>query len=1226
MKQRYALLLASFVALAASLGELNAQCTGNIAGTFPVASGTNWTVTGAPITLTPTVTGSTTLGSNSMVVGATGVVVGSTITGPNLPAGTTVVAAAGTTLTLSNAATGTGGPVVYTVTLPTPWTSNIPPTNSGSPAQAGQVAANCTVCPVAFETPICANQFARYYMCTGNVYTITLCNSGTPWNSSLSVTNAAYTGVFAGDDDGCGTPNGLSTITFTPNVSQLYAIRVLDDPCIANAANCGLLQISCSPVPPPPSNDEPCNATPLPVSTVCNFELGSTAFANASSGIPVPALCGASASGQYGGSDVFFSAVVPASGNLSIQTSLVSAGNIAMAAYFAGSCVGQFNQSVTRVVGSNILTTASTATLSVGMPIQGVGIPAGSVITAIINAITFQINNNSTLPGPVTATINVWQQLTPSGCNQDAGGVAPAPFLTFSGLPPGQTVYIRVWPEGLNNTGTFQICAYEPVPPPNDNPCGAIVLPVTAPCTPGLYSTESATPLSATMTASGPTCGTPLLGGDVWFQVTMPATGSMTISTIAGSLTDMSMAFYILSGGNICGPGTLTQVAGGCSTNGIPAATNLMPQDNLTGLPGAVYYIRVWNMSSLFGTFSICAVPNTPPPNNEPCNAQPLGTIPYGCLFNIYTNAFATATAVSGTSPGGSWTSAPNPAAPCADATPSADVWFTAVVPPNGQLALDTDDGLVTDAGLTIYTATGSCAAGTLSLTQVGGACGGSPQAANMPAGLFTGLPAGQTVYIRIWRQNGADGNFQLCARRTDSPPPNSASSCDYTLRMADTGGDGWNTSFVRVCVGAVCTNYSIVGSTGFINFSGVIGQTVTVTYFPSGGVFQNQNSYQILAQNGFAIFSSASPPVASPPFLFVINAECNIPPAPPSDCAGSVEVCTDQTITGLPNNTGNTADLNPTNRGCLSSNEVRGQWFRFSAYQNGTIAFTIQPGVPADYDWAIWGPYIGAPPCPPSSPPLRCSYAAGGGPTGMNMTSVDLSEGAGGDRFVRYIDAIAGQTFLLYIDRFSSIQTPFSLNWNLGGGADINCLVLPVQMLSFDAKPNQRMVDVTWATATERNSDHFVVERSGDGDNFVEIGKVDGMGNTQTTTNYAFVDQQPHSGMNYYRLKQVDQTGGAVYSETRSVFFRRTGMPIELYPNPARESIALAFDAVQEGAAQWRVLDMSGRIVLQGNAAMQIGTNRIEITLERVDNGSYMVELLDVNSVPMGNSRFVKH
>ncbi|MEZ4756902.1 MAG: T9SS type A sorting domain-containing protein [Flavobacteriales bacterium] len=1212
MKQRYALLLAALFAATSSM-EVLAQCTGAIAGTALVPN-PGWTATGVPPTLNPTITGTSTNGSNILVVAtATGLSVGTVVTGPNIPPGTTITAIAGTSLTLSNAATGSGGPVPYTFTISPGYALNYPPPNPGFPAQSGQTALHCTVCPVAFETNICANQFARYYMCPGNVYTITLCNTaGVPWNSTLSITNAPYSAGYDFDDDGCGTVNGFSTITFVPTIARTYAIRVLEDPCIANGALCGLLQISCAPGPPPPPNDEPCNAIPLPVSTVCTYELGSTAYATSTSGIPVPNTCGASSSGQYGGYDVFFSAVVPPSGNLSIQTSLVSAGNIAMAAYLAASCQGQFNQSVTRVSGSNTMTTASTANLVVGMAIQGAGIPAGSVVTSIVNATTFTISNNALSNGTAAATFNVWQQLE---CNQDAGGVTPAPFLTFSGLPPGATVYIRVWPEGFVNTGTFEICAYEPVPPPNDNPCGAIPIPVAAPCTPGLYSTESATPLAANMTANGPTCGLPVAGGDVWFQVTMPPSGSMTISTIAGSLTDMAMAVYTLTAGNICGPGTLTQVAGGCNDNN--SATNLMPEVGpIAGPPGNVYYVRVWNKSALFGTFQICAVPNTPPANDDPCGALPL-TVRYGCIFDIFTNAFASQTGTSGAG----WSSAPNPAAPCADATPSADVWFTAVVPPNGELQFDTDDGLLQDAGMTVYTATGSCGSGNLALTQVGGTCGGSAQNAAMPFLTVSGLTAGSTVYVRVWRQTNTDGNFQLCARRTNSPP----GTCDYTLRMNDTGGDGWNGGYVRVCVGAACTNYSIVGSTGFINFSGNVGQTVTFTYFPVGG-FQNQISYSVIAQNGFAIYNSGAAPAAGPNFSFVINADCNVPPAPPSDCAGSVEVCTDQTITGLPNNTGNTADLNASNRGCLSSNEVRGQWFRFTTYAGGTVAFTLQPGTPADYDWAIWGPYIGAPPCPPSGPPLRCSYAAGGGPTGLNMTSVDLSEGAGGDRFVRYIDALAGQTFLMYIDRFSSIQTPFELNWNLGGGADINCLVLPVQMLSFDAKPNQRMVDVTWTTASERNSDHFSVERSGDGDHFVELGKVNGMGNSQVTTTYAFVDQQPHSGMNYYRLKQVDQNGEWTYSETRSVFFRRTGLPIELYPNPARESIAIAFDAVEEGAAQWRVLDMSGRIVLQGNAAMQIGTNRIDIALERVENGSYMVELLDANSVPMGNSRFVKH
>jgi hypothetical protein len=1210
MKARYALLLSSLALLA--LGHrATAQCTAAFTGQTAVANGA-WDPPVVPLTMTATITGTTVGGSNviTMGVAVTTVPIGTVITGPNIPGGTTVTAVASPTLTLSNAATGSGGPVAYQLTMP-PWAGPQPPSNVAFPNQAGQLNQVCTACPSLFSVDLCANNFATMYMCAGNVYTITLCGSAAVVNTTLTITNTAGNTSYAYDDDGCGPLNGLSTITFVPSITQAYRIRIFEDPCIINATMCGTLEISCSPVPPPPANDNPCTAIDLPVSTVCTYTIESNSFATATS-IPPPS-CGA-----YPGYDVWFSAIVPASGNLSIQTDLVSASDMAIAVYSVPSCVTPFSLTGgTRTSGSNTIVGASTAGLVVGMRITGTGIPAGATITSIVNATTFTISVNATANSSTAMQANVWTEIA---CNADAVPGVPEPFLTFSGLPPGSTVYIRMFPQAnVAAGGTFQICAYEPVPPPNDNPCGSIVVPVLPTCTPSTYSTESATPLEASMTANPvPACGT-LGGGDVWFQVTMPATGSMTISTIAGTLNDMAMAVYTLTAGTICA-GTMTQVAGACNND---VGANTMPSLTISGAAGNVYYVRVWNLDASFGTFGICAIPNTPPPNDDPCGAIAL-TVRYGCLFDIYTTSFATQTATAGGAPGSAWTNAPNPIAPCNAPSPNNDVWFTAVVPPDGNLQLDTDDGLMTDASMAIYTATGTCAGNNLNLTQVAGvggcATGGSPQSGVMPFINATGLTPGSTVYIRVWRAAGATGNFQLCARRTNSPP----GTCDYTLRMNDSGGDGWNGGYVRVCVGAACTNYTIVGSTGFINFGGAIGQIVTYTYFPAGG-FQNQISYQIQANNGFAIYASPSPPPTGINGTFTINADCNVPPAPPSDCIGSVEVCTNQVITGLPGNTGNTVDLNASNRGCLSSNEVRGQWFRFTAYQGGTIAFDIQPGVPADYDWAIWGPYIGVPACIPNSPPLRCSYAAGGGPTGMNLTSADLSEGAGGDRYVRYIDALAGQTFLLYVDRFSSINTPFTLAWNLGGGADINCLVLPVQMLSFDAKPDQRKVNVTWVTASEHNSAFFEVQRSLDATSWERLGDVAAMGNTQNTTNYAFVDENPHSGMNYYRLRQVDLNGDEVYTDHVAVLFRRTGLPIEVYPNPAKESISASFTSDMAGVMQWRVMDMSGRIVQQGSFSAQNGTNRMDVNLTRVESGSYMLELMDATGVHMGNIRFMK-
>jgi hypothetical protein len=121
-------------------------------------------------------------------------------------------------------------------------------------------------------------------------------------------------------------------------------------------------------------------------------------------------------------------------------------------------------------------------------------------------------------------------------------------------------------------------------------------------------------------------------------------------------------------------------------------------------------------------------------------------------------------------------------------------------------------------------------------------------------------------------------------------------------------------------------------------------------------------------------------------------------------------------------------------------------------------------------------------------------------------------------------------------------------------------------------------------------------------------------------------VDEAPYSGINYYRLKQVDMSGEAMETERISVLFRRVGMPIELYPNPAKESISVSFETAFEGAAQWRILDMSGRIVERGSTSVSNGTNRVDLSLNRVETGSYMLELLDGAGVPLGNARFMKH
>lgn len=1123
-------------------------------GSQTLVPNANWNPATVPPTMSGNVATTTTLGSTTAtVLSSSGMVVGMGVSGPNIPPGTTITAIAGTTITLSNPASGTGTSVLHAYTALSPYANNFPPNN---PIQPGGTSSNnsaCSVCPAVFSTNICSGQYINYHMCAGNVYTISMCNAAVAWNSILTVSNNS-TGALAiasppsWNDDGCGTTGGHATVTFAPATTATYRIRLWNNTCTVNGTQCGLIQIACNPVPPPPSNDEPANAINLgsPAPTSCTLVGGTVAWATQSAGTPSGCTTGgcATASGSFSGYDVWYSVGVPASGNLSVILQEISAQDIAFAVY--------------------------------------TGVPGALTI--------------------VTNSCN---------CND---------FVSLSALTPGTTVYIRVWPQtGAPNMGSFQICAYEPIPPPNDNPCGATgpyALPVAASCSLTPFSTQNATALPALYTVPAPSCGTPVAGGDVWFAAVMPGTGSMTFNTQAGTLNDMAMTVYTVSAGTMStdcatqGAVTLTQVA--CNDN---FGTSNMPSATVSGTPGVTYYIRMWNKTTAFGTASICAIVNTPPPNDNPCGALAL-PVSAGCYFNQpYSNQFASTTGA--TAPG-----VINIPAPTCGGTANNDVWFTATVPANGQLQLDTDDLLMNDAAYAVYTATGTCGGNNLSLTQVpagngGCAIGTSTNGANMPAGTVTGLTPGTTVYIRVWRQTGNDGTFLLCARNTATPAP-----CSYTLRLADSAGDGWNGGFVTLCINASCTNYTVYGGISNVVFSAPVGANVTLSYTPAGG-FQNQVSYSIIANNGFTMFGSSNPPASGLNTVFTVNTDCNVPPAPISDCIGAQQICNSQSFTFAPGNFGNSQDLNASNRGCMLANERQGVWLRFTTNAAGSVAFNIAVTPGTDYDFAIWGPYNGTPPCPPTSPPIRCNWSAVANTTGLSTTALNASEGAGGPPFSSAINAAANQTYLLYIDNYSMNGLSFTLNWNTNPSTLLDCNLLPVEWLGLNAEPKGKEVLVTWQTASEQQSDYFRVDRSKDGSEFRAVGMVHAVGNSNTTSTYAFTDKEPLNGLSYYRVEQIATNGDGQLSPVVSVMMR-SGSNLMVFPNPANASLWASFESVSDGQANWRIVDASGRAVAMGRTNTLAGMNQVELPLT-MDAGSYLIEFLDERGGMLGHARFIK-
>ena len=117
------------------------------------------------------------------------------------------------------------------------------------------------------------------------------------------------------------------------------------------------------------------------------------------------------------------------------------------------------------------------------------------------------------------------------------------------------------------------------------------------------------------------------------------------------------------------------------------------------------------------------------------------------------------------------------------------------------------------------------------------------------------------------------------------------------------------------------------------------------------------------------------------------------------------------------------------------------------------------------------------------------------------------------------------------------------------------NSEALPVELINFGAVENREQVELSWTTASEVDNELFIIEHSDNGEDFREIGTIEGAGTSVSFQNYSFTHEQPSVGINYYRLQQIDFNGEFEYSNLVSINIKYTG-EIQVYPNPTRGEV----------------------------------------------------------------------
>lgn len=172
-----------------------------------------------------------------------------------------------------------------------------------------------------------------------------------------------------------------------------------------------------------------------------------------------------------------------------------------------------------------------------------------------------------------------------------------------------------------------------------------------------------------------------------------------------------------------------------------------------------------------------------------------------------------------------------------------------------------------------------------------------------------------------------------------------------------------------------------------------------------------------------------------------------------------------------------------------------------------------------------------------------------------------------------------------------------------------LTLIPLPVELTDFKGTlQTDKSALLEWNTATEYNSSHFELEKSLDGRNFRKIATVPAAGTSFTNRHYSYVDREPLTEVNYYRLRSVDQDNSFKLSSVVVVKLSGVQQDMKVLGNPFRQNLTIRFVKAPETQGEVRLTDGAGKLVVK--KAIQKGEQVVFIELPgAVSKGTYFLE-----------------
>ena len=166
---------------------------------------------------------------------------------------------------------------------------------------------------------------------------------------------------------------------------------------------------------------------------------------------------------------------------------------------------------------------------------------------------------------------------------------------------------------------------------------------------------------------------------------------------------------------------------------------------------------------------------------------------------------------------------------------------------------------------------------------------------------------------------------------------------------------------------------------------------------------------------------------------LLSLDKTTNVNSLPEQDCSAAIIVC-QPTFSVTNSYVGNGNIFENIQNSCLISGERNSVWYTLTTNTVGNIEFLITPNnLVDDYDFALYD--ITNQNCNDINSgillPIRCSFSATGGVTGLSSLGTNTSEPASGSNYNTILNTQAGRTYVLVLGNYSSSLFGYTLDFS---------------------------------------------------------------------------------------------------------------------------------------------------------------------------------------------------